>query len=102
MAQALIRFHRLALREAQRAYRWYGRRSAQAARDFQDEVDRAVQRIAATPNRWPVYQRSDRFVRVRRFPYVLYYRIVDPTQVQIMAVAHARRRPGYWRRRTQP
>jgi plasmid stabilization system protein ParE len=101
MASA-IRFHRLALREAQKAYRWYARRSAQAASDFQDEVDRAVQRIAATPNRWPVYQGPDRFVRVRHFPYVLYYRIVDPTRVSILAVTHTSRRPGYWRRRKGP
>jgi plasmid stabilization system protein ParE len=99
---AAIRFQRLAGQEYQSAFRWYARRSNQAALDFESEVNQALQRIAATPNRWPVYQGSDRFVRVRRIPYVLYYRIVDPTQVLIMAVAHASRRPGYWLRRTRP
>jgi len=41
-------------------------------------------------------------MRVRRFSYVLYYEVLDPTQVLIYAVAHTSRRPGYWLRRTGP
>jgi len=33
---------------------------------------------------------------------VLYYEVLDPTQVLIYAVAHTSRRPGYWLRRTGP
>ena len=102
MAPAAILFHRLARQEYQSAFRWYAHRSAQAALRFENEVNRALQRIAATPGRWPVFQGPDRFLRVRRYPYVLYYRVVDPTRVLIMAVAHTSRRPGYWRRRTRP
>jgi hypothetical protein len=38
-------------------------------------------------------------VRLRRFPYILYYHVVDDSLALVLAVAHARRRPGYWRRR---
>ncbi|HKI37123.1 MAG TPA: hypothetical protein VKA46_35040 [Gemmataceae bacterium] len=38
-------------------------------------------------------------MRVRRFQYVLYYEIIDPSRVRVFAVAHTRRRPGYWLRR---
>jgi plasmid stabilization system protein ParE len=102
MAPATILFHRLARQEYQKAFRWYARRSYQAALGFESEVIRALQRIAATPDRWPVFQGLDRFVRVRRYSYALYYRIVDPTRVLIMAVAHTSRRLGYWRRRKGP
>jgi hypothetical protein len=35
---------------------------------------------------------------LRRFPFALIYRI-KTSKVQIVAVAHDRRQPGYWRRR---
>lgn len=38
-----------------------------------------------------------RFV-LHRFPYVIVY-LVDPGEIVVLAVAHTRRRPGYWRRR---
>ena len=43
--------------------------------------------------------RAARQFRVRGFPYVLAYRI-RPTDVYVVAVAHAKRRPGYWRHRS--
>ncbi len=36
---------------------------------------------------------------MRRFPFALIYR-VDVSEVTIVAVAHHRRRPGYWRSRS--
>jgi plasmid stabilization system protein ParE len=68
MAPALILFQRLARREYQSAFRWYARRSAQAAQGFENAVNRALQQIAAAPDRWPVFQGPDRFFRVRRYP----------------------------------
>jgi plasmid stabilization system protein ParE len=100
MAHATVLFHRLALREYHAAEQWYAQRSPQAALRFQDAVDRAVERIAASPNLWRLFGRHHRWVRAGRFPYVLYYRILDADRVMIMAVAHARRRLGYGRKRT--
>src|SRR5262249_14022897 len=102
MSPAAIRFQRLARREYDSAIRWYARRSVQAALGFENEVNRALQLIATNPSGWPAFQGSDRFFRLRRYSYVLYYRIVDPTLGLIMAVAHSSRRPSYWRRRTWP
>jgi plasmid stabilization system protein ParE len=100
MASASVQFHRLAVREFRDARRWYALRSPLAAQRFIDAVDHAVQRIAGAPDRWPVYQGPHLWVRLQRFPYVLYYRVIDPDEVLIVALAHSRRRPGYWRRRT--
>jgi plasmid stabilization system protein ParE len=79
---------------------WYGRRSPAAAQRFVQAVDAAAQQIAAQPQAGPLFQNRYRWRRAGRFPYLLYYDIVAPDQVMILAVAHARRRPGYWRRRT--
>jgi hypothetical protein len=35
---------------------------------------------------------------MRRFPYLVVYREVS-TGLQVIAVAHGRRRPGYWKNR---
>ena len=97
-----VRYLRLASREYAKARRWYSRRSPRAAQRFADAVDKAVQEISNAPNRWPVYQGPYRWIRPRRFPYTLYYRILDADNVLIVAVAHDRRRPGYWMRRMRP
>src|SRR5262245_43211695 len=99
MPPVTVIFHRSALREYQDAYRWYARRSPHAAQRFMDAVGRAVQKIAGTPAQWPVYQGPYRWVRTQQFPYLLYYRILDPARELLVAVAHTRRRPGYWLRR---
>jgi hypothetical protein len=94
-----VRFHRLAIREYEDRRTWYESRRDGLGDAFASEVDRAVARIEKSPNRWPVAFVKFRRVRLRRFPYILYYYVVDPTRALVLAVAHARRRPGYWRRR---
>ena len=95
-----VRFHRLAAEEYRAARRWYERRTLGLGSRFRDELNRAVERIAAAPDRWPSYREFYRRHRVRRFPYTLYYRVLDEETIVILAVAHARRREGYWMRRS--
>ena len=45
--------HPAAVEEAEKATRWYRERSARAAAEFVDEVNHAVDRILAAPQRWP-------------------------------------------------
>jgi plasmid stabilization system protein ParE len=97
-----VRFLRLATRDLDDASRWYLRRNPRRAQRFAQAVDRAVKQIANAPDRWPVYQGPFRWVRAGRFPYILYYRILDPSTVLIYAVSHTSRRPGYWKRRSPP
>jgi len=96
-----VLFHRLAIQEYRAACRWYGRRSPRTEQAFRNAIDRAVQQIAADPEQWPTYRNHYRWVRTRRFPYVLYYHVLDEDHAVILAVAHARRRPGYWLRRSR-
>jgi len=65
---------------------------------FMTALDRALARIAEQPDRWPAYVHETRRMLVRRFPFAIIYR-VDAERVLVVAVAHQRRRPGYWRRR---
>lgn len=47
--------------------------------------------------RWPVKSGVRRYV-LRRFPFLIVYRVLE-SQVEVIAVTHARRRPGYWKSR---
>jgi hypothetical protein len=49
-----------------------------------------------------LHRQRYRWMRVKRFPYLLYYEIRDPQPVLIYAIAHGRRRPAYWMRRKPP
>lgn len=66
--------------------------------DFLSEAERAVNSIAELPLTWPVIEGELRRRLVRRFPFGILYRI-EPEEIVIVAVAHLRRRPGYWRER---
>jgi plasmid stabilization system protein ParE len=85
--------------EVAEAARWYETHRAGLGVEFLDAVDTAVTRIAETPRMGsPVPGVSDQAIRrrpVRRFPYHVVY-VVLPDRLQILAIAHDRRRPGYW------
>ena len=93
-----VRFHREAAQELAEAQDWYRERSEVAAQAFALEVDHAIQSIAEAPLRWPLGGRGERRFMLDRFPYTVMYR-VRADHVFITAVAHQRRRPGYWRHR---
>jgi plasmid stabilization system protein ParE len=92
-------FHRLAVREYRDSRKWYAARSASVAERFRAAVDIAVDRVASQTDSLPILSGEFRWVRVRRFPYVLVFKRRSPDVVMIVAVAHTSRRPGYWRRR---
>ena len=83
--------------ELQSAATWYENRRRGLGVEFVAEVDRALQSVLERPESSPVWRpnRPYRKHPLRRFPYVVFFRI-DPAIVEIVAVAHAKRRPGYW------
>lgn len=94
----LIGYHPRARAEFVDAVRWYVRRSAKAAQRFDEEILRAEAQISASPESWTNYLRGTKYYSLKRFPYKVVYRVLS-THVQIIAVAHAKRRPGYWAKR---
>jgi plasmid stabilization system protein ParE len=90
-----VGFHPDAIIEAKAAERWYRERSPTAADGFLAEIARAVDQILEAPRRWPVDARGTRRFLLRRFPFAVIYR-EDATRIEVVAVAHGRRRPTYW------
>jgi len=65
---------------------------------FAREVERTVDRICAFPEAGAPLGTVVRRAIVSNFPFLVVYRI-GSWEIVIAAVAHQRRRPGYWRRR---
>lgn len=92
-----VGFHSRAEAELRKAFDWYESKAENLGCDLLDEVDRGVERIRTAPDTWPLYM-SDLRVRrflLHRFPFAIVYRVLNE-EVQVVAVMHLRRKPGYW------
>lgn len=94
-----VRFLSLAEREVEDAFAWYEEQSVGLGREFLDELDRAVRRIATFPLAATVIELGLRRCLLSRFPYGLIYG-VDEDTIVVLAVAHLHREPRYWINRT--
>ncbi len=93
-----IDFHTEAAVEVETARQWYAERNPAAAASFLAELDLAVERIREAPQRWPRYAKGARRFILPRFPFSVIYRVKGEL-IEVVAVAHHRRRPGYWKSR---
>jgi hypothetical protein len=64
-------------------------------------VERALTLITEFPLAFPVlYEPDIRSAKVARFPYRVVYVLIG-SNIDVVAVAHAKRRPAYWRDRIE-
>ncbi len=94
----VVRFHPDADAELLEATEWYLERSVAAAEGFVREIEHALARIAEAPRRYPLSRYGGRRFVLLNYPYDVVYRVL-PTDLEIIAIAHHARRPGYWRGR---
>ena len=89
-------FHAEAEAELEAGVAFYETRQRGLGLAFQDEVERSVFSIRGSPERWPADPMTGlRRCPLVRFPYRLFYLDLDEI-IWIAAVAHVKRRPGYW------
>jgi plasmid stabilization system protein ParE len=91
-------YHPEAVAEAAEAFQWYAAQSQDAAERFWHELRRARELVTTRPEVWGPYYHGTRCFRLHRFPYGLVY-ITRDERIIGLAVAHLKRRPGYWRHR---
>ena len=95
-----VRTDSLASLELTEAVRWYESKRPGLGGDFLDEVARTIDRLALNPeagNPISADQKTRRLF-VSRFPYQIVYRI-RTNEIVVVALAHLKRRPGYWKHR---
>jgi plasmid stabilization system protein ParE len=90
-----VRLHPEARAELRDARRWYYERSPLSATAFAHAVDNAVARIREAPNSFPLADHGTRKFILQRFPFNICYRS-DKAEIVIVALAHQKRRPGFW------
>ena len=91
-------FHPEAEEEFLAAVTYYGERAQGLGDRFYDEIRRLTAEIEATPQLPRLWRHGTRRHLGRRFPYALVY-VERPTHLAVLAVAHCKRRPDYWRQR---
>jgi hypothetical protein len=94
----LITFLPEAKHEMKSAAIYYEQQSQQLGKDFLLEIKLAIQKIQTSPTRWQKITGKVRRYLIRRFPYCIYYSI-EPKEILIIAVAHLKRKPNYWKNR---
>jgi toxin ParE1/3/4 len=89
-------FHPAAASEHLNSIAFYESRLAGLGADYIAEFEAAMVRVCAMPKSFPLDSPPDiRRIVMQRFPFNVLYREAGNT-VQVLAVAHYRRRPGYW------
>lgn len=99
-----VRFDREAEEELAAAVAWYESQRRGLGLDLLEVIDEAISSIGEAPLQFPLLSRTPselavRTCSVKRFPYSLVF-LELPMEIRVLALAHTRRRPGYWRSRS--
>jgi len=93
-----IEFHLDAADELSAAAQYYEEQQDRLGRRFLDSIDEALSFLKKNPEVWHPDERGRRKQRVKRFPYLIIYKY-ERGRVWVLAIAHAKRKPGYWKER---
>lgn len=81
------------------AIAWYDGQRTGLGDDLLERVEEAFEQIRRMPELFGKGFQDLRVMKVRRFPYLVVYRI-DDDQITVIAVYHARRDPRGWQGRS--
>ena len=79
---------------------WYEAKESGLGVRFRDEIARVVNRITEDPLLWRERASGYRRVNCPVFPYFIPY-FIREQKIIIAAIAHDRRKPGYWQNQQQ-
>ena len=100
-----VQFEDEAEQEYRAAARWYDDQRAGLGTEFLDTVDVTLAHIVCFPRAGVFVPRVPAELHVRRapvmrFPYhIVYIHLSTEDTIRVLAVAHDRRKPGYWKSR---
>jgi toxin ParE1/3/4 len=91
--------HSGAIAELDSAISHYENQKIGLGLDFLAEVEQAIGKIQQNPNLGAAYKVTElrRYV-IQRFPFLIFYTEFEEF-VWVVAIAHGKRRPDYWKRR---
>lgn len=90
-----IEFHPDAVSEIREATLYYQAQQVGLGERFLSTVQESLTRISNLPESFPVVVGNVRQCKVAHFPYAIVYRL-QANYIQVIALAHSRRKPQYW------
>ncbi len=90
--------HPQAVSEFHSAIRYYQQQEEKLGRRFFAAVGTAIESIQLNPKIYRNFDADCRKCRVLKFPYGVIFR-EKGEKIQIIAIMHLHRRPGYWKKR---
>ncbi len=93
-----VEYHPESKIEIREAADWYDYKVDGLGLEFLLELRSAESQVTNEPEMWPVYEGETRRYLLKRFPFSVIY-ITSENKIQIVAVAHNKRKPGYWKKR---
>ncbi|HEY7675614.1 MAG TPA: type II toxin-antitoxin system RelE/ParE family toxin [Candidatus Methylomirabilis sp.] len=91
-------FRPAAAADVEEAYAWYEGQRIGLGEEFLAELGATLLRVRANPRQYPVIRRGTRRALLHRFPYGLFYRVIEE-QILVVACMHAKRDPRRWQTR---
>ena len=88
-----IEYHPSIEQELREAASYYNKVSSGLGSDFLAEFERQISTIAALPLRWRAVENGIRRAMMRRFPYAIYFRVVDDDLIRVIVIKHRHRHP---------
>ena len=90
-----LEFHPNTVKDVRDAVSYFENQRPGLADEFQLEVSEALDRICASPSRFPNIEANIRRCLVHRFPYSILFRIVGGNSIRILVIRHHRRHSKY-------
>jgi plasmid stabilization system protein ParE len=91
-------FRKAARAEYDEAAIWYESQKVGLGNEFVNELEQALLTACENPQRCPQVLHDVQRIRIRRFPYTIFFR-VRAERLVVLSVFHARRNPLVWRER---
>ena len=89
-------FHPAAEAEHLESVAYYESKRPSLGAFYLDEFESIIEPACETPHRYRIEMQPDvRCIRMKKFPFTILFREISG-HVQVLAVAHNRRRPQYW------
>jgi len=77
------------------AIQYYEESKKGLGKRYRIHIEFAIKSISEAPFRYRTLHHPFRKFLLKKFPYSIIYTI-EPDHIRIMAVAHTKRKPGYW------
>ena len=95
-----LRFTPLADGDVAETYEWYEAAQSRLGEEFLRDLQRVLDFVATYPHGCPEVHRGLRRALLHRFPYSVYYRPLELTEIiEVRACLHQSRHPQNWHRR---